>query len=98
MAGDCSSTKNKRWNRSRDLTHRPLDQSNNNPGRRNIQASRQASTPFVACYTRLDCVGLCRPPSDEGREEGKEEGGSPPIEIKAEERKELFAARQKLGE
>lgn len=53
---------------------------------------------FVACWIVFTLHYLCRPPSDEGREEGKEEGGSPPIEIKAEERKELFAARQQLGE
>lgn len=36
-------------------------------------------------------VLTCRHPSDEG-------GDSPPVEVKDEERKEIFATRQQLGE
>lgn len=43
---------------------------------------------------------LCRPPSEEGDEsEGKggREVDSPPVEVRDEERREIFATRQKLS-
>ena len=47
------------------------------------------------------CVCACRSPSEE-REEGGGDGvrekDSPPVEVKEEERKEIFAARQRLSE
>ena len=47
------------------------------------------------------CVCVCRPPSEEGEGVGVgreiREAGSPPVEVRAEERREIFAARQKLS-
>ena len=54
---------------------------------------------FVHCT--LVWVCLCRPLSEEEEGEGGKGGGielSPPMEVKAEERRQIFEVRQKLSE
>ena len=56
VAGDCLSTNDKRWNRSRDLIHRPLDLRSSNQGRQNLANIQLKETGFRSVCRLLECV------------------------------------------